>query len=158
MSKSSCDSDGLSSIFLKKIALTVSNPLKIIFEKSFSTGIVPTQLKTAKIIPLYKGGDPLSPDNYRPIAMLSVFAKVIEKVVFKKLMDHVDNNNILSPQQFGFRKDHATIHPMLHFCNHITKALEKKEHSIAIFCDLRKAFDTVNIEILLKKKVRKARD
>lgn len=131
--KNSCDSDGLLSNFVKKIALSISMPLKIIFEKSLTSGCIPYQLKTAKVIPLFKSGDSQLADNYRPIAMLSVFSKILEKIVFKKLSSYIDDNNILSPQQFGFRRNHSTLHPMLHFCNHVTKALEQKNHTIAIF-------------------------
>ncbi|MFN9942145.1 MAG: reverse transcriptase domain-containing protein, partial [bacterium] len=60
-------------------------------------------------------------------------------------------NNILTPDQFGFRKAHSAVHPMVHMMNFVSRALKKKETAIAIFCDIRKAFDTVNHDILLKK-------
>ena len=131
--------------------MSIATPLKHIFNLSFNTGLIPHQLKTAKVIPLFKSGDRTCMDNYRPIALLSVFSKILEKIVFTRLSIFLENNDILSKFQFGFRKDHSTVHPMLHFINHITNALEKKEHTIAIFCDLRKAFDSCNHEILLKK-------
>jgi hypothetical protein len=112
---------------------------------------VPTQLKTAKIIPVFKSGDSSSMDNYRPIAMLDVFSKVMEKIICNRLCSHLDANNLISDFQFGFRSNHSTLHPMLHFMNKITNSLEKKEHAIAIFCDLRKAFDCCNHKILLSK-------
>ncbi len=75
----------------------------------------------------------------------------MEKIVCERLSNFLDDNKLLSDFQFGFRKEHSTLHPLLLFSNHITKAFEKKEHTVAIFCDLRKAFDTVNHKILLKK-------
>ena len=149
--KKTQDFNGLSSSFIKKIIMSIATPLKHIFNLSFNTGLIPHQLKTAKVIPLFKSGDRTCMDNYRPIALLSVFSKILEKIVFTRLSIFLENNDILSKFQFGFRKDHSTVHPMLHFINHITNALEKKEHTIAIFCDLRKAFDSCNHEILLKK-------
>ena len=68
-----------------------------------------------------------------------------------RLLTYLGNNNILSKWQFGFRASHSTIHPMVHFLNKITESLNKKKHSIAIFCDLKKAFDTCNHKILLSK-------
>ncbi len=67
------------------------------------------------------------------------------------LTTHLENNELLSPSQFGFRKGRSTVHPLVHFMNSVSTALNKKHHSIAIFCDLRKAFDTVDHGILLKK-------
>jgi hypothetical protein len=90
-------------------------------------------------------------DNYRPIAMLDVFSKVMEKIICNRLCAHLDSNNLISDFQFGFRSNHSTLHPMLHFMNKITNSLEKKEHVIAIFCDLRKAFDCCNHKILVSK-------
>ena len=90
-------------------------------------------------------------DNYRPIALLSNFSKILEKVICTRLMTFLDVNNLLSDSQFGFRKKHSTTHPLVHFMNFVSNAFNKKHHVISIFCDLRKAFDTVNSKILFKK-------
>ena len=142
--KKTVDSDGLSSAFVKKIALTISKPLLIIFTKSFNDGVIPRQFKQSKIIPLFKSGDRSSMDNYRPIALLSTFSKILEKIVCNRLSDYLEKNELLSKSQYGFRKEHSTVHPMVHFMNKITNALENKLHTIAIFCDLRKAFNSCN--------------
>jgi hypothetical protein len=105
----------------------------------------------AKVIPIYKSGDRQSMDNYRPISLLSNFSKILEKIVAIRLTNFLEANNILSDHQFGFRKAHSTLHPLIHFMNKITSNLSAKKHTLAIFCDLRKAFETVDHEILLKK-------
>jgi len=150
-SKSSTDFEGLSSSFIKKIASSISLPLTYLFRKSFESGHVPDQLKVAKIIPIFKSGDVSSPDNYRPIALLSTFSKILEKIMCNRLTQHLEVNGLLSDFQFGFRKNHSTLHPLLLFSNKITEVLENKKHAIAIFCDLRKAFDTVDHAILFEK-------
>ena len=90
-------------------------------------------------------------DNYRPISLLSSFSKIIEKIVSIRLTSFLDSNKLISNSQYGFRKKHSTVHPLLHFVNHVSAALDKKEHTLAIFCDLRKAFDTVDFSILFSK-------
>jgi Reverse transcriptase (RNA-dependent DNA polymerase) len=130
-SKDTADSNGLSSNFIKKIALTISNPLYIIFCKSFQTGQIPTQLKVAKIVPLFKNGDQFNGDNYRPIALLDTFSKILEKIVCLRLSTFLESNDRINKYQFGFRKEHSTVHPMMHFINHISSSLEKKEHTVA---------------------------
>ena len=149
--KKTLDMFGLSVSFVSKFALTLSKPLRHIFTLSFNQGIVPQQLKVAKVIPIFKTGSQTSKDNYRPISLLCVFSKILEKIMFNRLSTFLENNNILCPEQFGFRKLHSTIHPLTLFINQISECLNKKEHAIAIFCDLKKAFDTVDFEILLKK-------
>ena len=96
---------------------------------------MPSQFKIAKVIPLFKTGDKALPDNYRPISLLSSFSKILEKVVCIRLLNFLENNNILTPDQFGFRKSHSAVHPMVHMMNFVSKALNKKESTIAIFCD-----------------------
>ena len=78
--------------FCKKIALTISKPLLIIFTKSFNDGVIPRQFKQSKIIPLFKSGDRSSMDNYRPIALLSTFSKIMEKIVCNRLSDYLEKN------------------------------------------------------------------
>ena len=113
--KSTQDFNGVSTIFLKKIIRNIATPLSHFFNRSLVTGQVPQELKTAKIIPLLKSGDRTNVDNYRPISLLNSFSKLLEIFVFKRLSIHIENNNLLSNMQYGFRRDHATVHPMLHF-------------------------------------------
>ncbi len=87
-------------------------------------------------------------DNYRPISLLSNFSKILEKIVSNRLTAFLENHNLLSHSQFGFRKKHSTLHPLVHFMNFMSRAQNNKEFALAIFCDLRKAFDTVNYPIL----------
>ena len=149
--KNSTDHDGISMNFLKQHFDLISAPFKHIVDLSFRTGCVPKQLKIAKVIPVFKSGDPRQPNNYRPISLLSNFSKILEKIMANRLTNYLENNNILSPSQFGFRKNHATIHPMTLLDNFVSEALNNKKYALAIFCDLRKAFDTVNHTILLSK-------
>ena len=117
----------------------------------YGLGIVPQQLKTARVIPVFKSGRKDSMDNYRQISLLSCFSKILEKIVCSRLTSFLDTNNLITSSQYGFRKNHSTVHPLVHFLNFVSTSLDKKEHSIAIFCDLRKAFDTVDPGILLNK-------
>jgi hypothetical protein len=145
------DVNGISVDFVSKFALTLSQPLQHIFSLSLTTGIVPSQLKIAKVIPVFKSGDRTAMDNYRPISLLNTFSKILERVVHNRLSAFLNFNNLLSNSQYGFRKEHSTIHPLTKFLNFITRAFNDREHCVAIFCDLRKAFDTVDHKILLTK-------
>ena len=149
--KKTPDHTGVSANFVKQTITTLIDPLYHIFNLSLKTGVVPIQFKIAKVIPIFKAGDSTSMDNYRPISLLSTFSKILEKLVAARLLSYLNQNSILSKWQFGFRSCHSTIHPMVHFLNEITDSLNKKKHSIAIFCDLKKAFDTCDHNILLLK-------
>jgi len=151
LNKKTPDLNGISSYFIKKIDEVILVPLHHVIRLSFESGYFPNQLKIAKVVPVFKSGDRLSMDNYRPISLLPTLSKIFEKIVANRLMQFLNQNSILSQWQFGFRPRHSTLHPMVHFVNHISEALNKKHHAIAIFCDLRKAFDTCDHEILCKK-------
>jgi hypothetical protein len=149
--KKSEDYTGVSMYFLKNVTLQLLQPLNHVFNLSIKNGVVPVQLKIAKIVPIFKGGDSLSVDNYRPISLLNNFSKVLEKIICNRLTSFLETNNLLSKSQFGFRKNHSTIHPILHLLNEITNASNQRKLTIAIFCDLRKAFDTCDHQILINK-------
>ncbi len=83
--------------------------------------------------------------------MLCSFSKIIEKIMGNRLTEYLEDNDILSDFQFGFRKKHSTEHPLILFLNKISDAINKKESTISIFCDLQKAFDTCDHTILLKR-------
>ena len=148
--KKTLDVYGMSVFFLSKFSLILSKPLKHIFQLSFEQHTIPQQFKFAKIIPIFKSGSRELVDNYRPISLLCSFSKILEKIVCNRLSNYLESNTLMCNQQFGFRRHHSTIHPLTLFLNKISETLNKKEHAIAIFCDLRKAFDTIDHGILLK--------
>jgi len=108
-------------------------------------------MKTAKIVPIFKSGNTADINNYRPISLISMFGKVIEKIIANKLISFLEENYLLCKNQFGFRTSHSTTHPMMLLLNKLTSALNKIKHSLIMFCDLKKAFDTCDHDILLLK-------
>jgi hypothetical protein len=136
---------------LKKIIVNISEPLLYIFNRSLITGIVPDKMKIAKIVPIFKSGNVNDINNYRPISLLCSFSKILEKIVANRLTKYLNTHELISPNQFGFRSKHATVHPMFNLVNSAAKALNSKKIFLVLFCDLRKAFDTCDIAILLKK-------
>ena len=100
---------------------------------------------------LYKNGDHKQLNNYRPISILPFMSKILEKLIHCRLMCHLNQNNIIHQNQFGFQKKKATYMPILLLQDTITRAFEEGEFALGLFLDLKKAFDTVNINILLEK-------
>ena len=130
----------------------LSVPLALIINLSFSTGIFPSNLKTAKVVPIHKKGSKLEISNYCPIPLLSNIDKIFEKLIYKRVYGFLESNKVLFKQQFGFRKkNYSTSQTLLNISRKIMDALDKGKFACGVFIDLQKAFDTVDHEILLKK-------
>ena len=89
---------------LKIVGLKISHPLATVINQSFTKGIFPSRLKIAKVVPIFKKGDPKIPSNYRPISIFSIFSKIYEKLMHKRINVFLKHHNILYPLQFGFQK------------------------------------------------------
>ena len=148
---SSPGSDDIKPQVIKHVSNEILISLTHIINLSLQVGIFPDDMKTAKVLPLFKKGDPEIFSNYRPISLLSCFSKVLEKVVYNQLLTYLDDLDILYQLQFGFRKKYNTELAISFLSNKISEAFERQEHSIGVFLDLSKAFDTVNHHILMTK-------
>ncbi len=150
--KKSYGIDGISSIIFKKFAQELASPIAEIFNMSISTGIVPDIMKIAKVIPVYKSkGDAKLFTNYRPISLLPVLSKLLEKVVHRRLYGYLVKHHTLYESQYGFRESRSTTNAISELNSHILENFDKRKMTLSVFLDLSKAFDTIDHNILLKK-------
>ena len=143
--------DGLSLRAFKAIMHYILPCLLFIINLSLEKGIFPDQLKVAKVIPLHKGGPKKEIENWRPISILPLFSKLLEKVVHKRLYSFLQANDLLSETQFGFRKGHSTTNALQQLIESINSGMDRGETPLSIFIDIRKAFDTVDFQTLLSR-------
>ena len=136
---------------LVKDSEVICPTLTKIFNSSLQQGIFPEDLKNATISPIYKNGDKSDYGNYRPISVLSNVAKILKKIVYNQLISYINENNILTNSQFGFRKSHSTTTSLLKSTNKWLLNIDKGLINGVLFLDLRRAFDTVDHKILIDK-------
>ena len=147
----SCGHDEIPPKLVKKISKYLIKPLTFIFNQSFVTGIIPDDLKVAFVTPVFKANNKEEFSNHRPISVLPCFSKILEKIMYKRILKYLNQNNILFPSQYGFQKKNSTNLATIELMTKITDAIDNNEYKVGVFLDLAKAFDTVNHEILLKK-------
>ena len=130
---------------------TFTNMLADLINISFEQGICPAALKIARVIPIHKGGPKTDVSNYRPISLLSIFSKIYEKCMYKRVINFLNKNNKLFEGQYGFRAKRSCEHAILNAQHEILSSLNKKQISLLLLIDFSKAFDMVEHSILLKK-------
>ena len=136
---------------LKAVRNIIAIPLMNLINKSIREGIFPDVLKFAKVVPIFKGGDVQSVCNYRPIAILPTISKIFEKCMSGRILNFLLKFNLISEKQCGFLKGKSTEDAFLNLIEYVYNSLNSKHHCISLFIDLKKAFDTVNHDILLRK-------
>ena len=143
--------DEMPIFIFKKLANILSYPLKILINDSFREGIFPDNLKVARITPIHKNGDYLTPSNFRPISSLSYICKIFEKTMSKRLLSFCRKFSIISAKQFGFQPGISTSNALIELTECIYDSLNDLKHNFTVLVDIRKAFDCVNHNILTGK-------
>ena len=113
--------------------------------------LIPDKLKVALVTPIFKANERNKFENYRPISVLTCFSKLLEKLMYKRLIKFIETHKILSKHQYGFRKNRSTEHAIIELVDNITRAIDEGKYTVGIFLDLSKAFDTINHNILISK-------
>ena len=140
--------DDLKSSMIKHIKESITVPLVHICNRSFVTGIFPSEMKVANVVPIYKSGDEIMFSNYRLVSVLPVFSKLLERLVYNRLISHINDNTLLYEFQLWFQKGKSTHFTIMMLVNKITEALDQGESVVGVFLDFSKAFDTVDHNIL----------
>ena len=135
-----------------RIAATIISPyLQYFIDFFFKNGIFPESCTLAKVIPLYKKGNKLDPNNYRPISILTCFSKILERLIYNRLQQFLKKHSVIHKSQYGFQKSISTEYAVLDKVSNAFENINQNLFTGLIFLDLRKAFDTVSHSILLSK-------
>jgi exonuclease III len=143
--------DNLPPGMLNDVGHEIARPISYIINLSLRSGQIPTEWKTAQVIPLHKAGNTTDHNNFRPISILPVISKIMERAVHHQLMDYLERNQLLSPNQFGYRNQRSTELATVLLTDTIRKAVDNGHVTVAVFLDLSKAFDTLGHDVLLEK-------
>ena len=143
--------DAIGNWVLKHCSTSLCKPLTAVFNKSLCDGIFPSVWKQANVCPVFKKGNKSDKTNYRPISLLSNTSKILEKIVYKRLYEFLTDNNLLTEQNSGFKKNDSTINQLLKIVHQIYQDINDGKDTCMVFLDVSKAFDKVWHEGLLFK-------
>ena len=143
--------DKISCKIIKLPTQVISDSLTLIFNQPITLSSFPDELKIARVLPLYKNGQGNIPGNYRPISVLLAISKIMERILYDQLHSYLTTFELLSHSQFGFRKSHSTASALLDCTNEWYVNLDRKMFNLVVLIDLKKSFDTVDHQILLRK-------
>ena len=136
---------------MKYVKESLIQPLLHICNMSLSNGVFPDVLKIARVVPIHKNGQTGDFNNYRPISVLPFFSKLLEKLVYNRMLKFIDDFNIIHDNQFGFRRNRSTYMALNVLLDKFHESVTSKEYMIGLFMDLSRAFDTISHDILLNK-------
>lgn len=136
---------------VKYVVPLVARYLTHIFNLCISAGVFPKRMQIAKVCVLHKKGDKNDINNYRPVSILPVFSKGLEKVIYARLVNFFDKHSLITKSQFGFRKHRSTELALLEEKEFILRSLEDRKLVLAVYVDFTKAFDYLNHKLLLLK-------
>ena len=143
--------DNIETAVIKLVANEILAPLTHIINLSIENSTFPKLWKQAKVIPLLKKGDPLSPRNYRPVALLPIFSKVLERIIYDQLVEYLDSNSIIHPNHHGSRTGHSTATALVQMYDRWVDEVDQGDMVGVMMVDLSAAFDMVDHTILLDK-------
>ena len=143
--------DGIPTCLLKLSFTLIASSLTHIFNLVISTGIIPKDWKSARVTPIFKADSKVDPANYRPISVLPVIGKLFEKAIFNQVYTYLNDNKLLSKYQSGFRPMHSTLTALIDITDNWYLNIDNGLTNAILFIDLKKAFDTIDHEILLSK-------
>ena len=143
--------DGIPAILLKRCASTLSLPIYLLWSESMRSGVVPKFYKTGYISPLFKKGSRCEAGNYRPVTLTSHIVKVFERVVRKHMVNYLEDNSLLTDKQHGFRSGRSCLTQMLDHFDDIYEGFTRGEDTDSIYLDYAKAFDKVDLNLLVLK-------
>ena len=146
-----CNLNKLPNAMYKAAADIISKPLSKLINQSLANSTFPSLYKHSSIIPLFKSGCRSNINNYRPISLLATTSKIIEKLINIQIIEYFNANSLFSKFQFGFRKLHDTQDANALLLENIYKYINEKSNVVVTFLDLKKAFDSVDQNLLLKK-------
>ena len=143
--------DGVSPRVIKGVAREISGSLSRLINCCMREGYYPECFKVARVVPIFKGGDQTDFSNYRPVSVLPILSQIFEKVIKARLVGFLDSHRVLASGQYGFRSGHSTAMAILDMVEKVRGAWSKGNMAMGVFLDLKKAFDTVDHQILLSK-------
>ena len=146
----SCGTDNIDSYVIKLAKHELLPAITHIINLSISKKCFPEQWKLAKVVPLHKKENRTLPENYRPVALLCILSKILEKAVFLQMTSYLENNSILHPSHHGFRSSHSTCSALLEMYNSWLDAIARDEIVATVMGDISAAFDVVDHDILMK--------
>ena len=141
--------DGLDVNIITSVYELIKKPLLKIFNESINLGIFPENMKIAKITSIFKSGKKKLLTNYRPISVPLCFFKILERIIYNRVYNYLNDNNLLFHKQCGFRKGYSANHAIIELINVIYDSFNQNKYTLRVFIDLSKAFDTVDHSILL---------